>query len=724
MKKRKFKFFELGSNSVEKIMATSIQIDQISNSKDIDHTPTPTAQNISNTKKKDLSFYTPVYKAAFEGEWKKAESFFELNPGSVDAAISGSGKTALHIAAASGQSFFVKQLVKYEMMTEKMLEKRDNGGHTALYFAVAAGNLKAAKAMVKRNSKLPQMQNNNGQSPILEAALLGNRDLLKYLYENTADEMSYPGQDPSEASPFRGESGLKLLNAIIAADFYDIALDLVRLHPEVATIRLANGNGISALDVLARRSSSFESGTKLGFWQHRIYPFVRVTHTTPEKLRPGSYLDTKKVLDSITEETESPNQASREVDLESQKPKSVTTFKVSKKSLKDGKDWAFMIKIMPVSFIMEVHRTKLMHYRAEKLAQCICIAVSGLEDQAKISDLVNMPFLDAAESGAVEFISACLRHFPALMWIHYKSHTILHYCIINRQEKVFKLLHHKRIRACQNSLAAYQDQNGNTILHLAAKLAPPEKLKAVSGAALQMQREIQWYKAVEEITKPTYRELKNNEEEEHHTLLEWKTNSREGGQQRPQLIPQKKMSQYTPWDLFVKEHKELVAEGEKWMRELSSSCSVVATLIATMVFAAAFTVPGGNDQNKGTPLFLQSRYYMLFAISDALALISSLTSVLIFLSALTSRYAEVDFLVSLPRKLIIGLATLFFSIATMAIAFSATYFIMFSTHFAWLAIMVASFICFPAVLFAVLQFPLFFEVVRSTYGSSVLHRQS
>jgi hypothetical protein len=41
------------------------------------------------------------------------------------------------------------------------------------------------------------------------------------------------------------------------------------------------------------------------------------------------------------------------------------------------------------------------------------------------------------------------------------------------------------------------------------------------------------------------------------------------------------------------------------------------------------------------------------------------------LGILTSRYAEQDFLRSLPTKLIIGLSTLFISIATMMVAFCA-----------------------------------------------------
>ena len=112
------------------------------------------------------------------------------------------------------------------------------------------------------------------------------------------------------------------------------------------------------------------------------------------------------------------------------------------------------------------------------------------------------------------------------------------------------------------------------------------------------------------------------------------------------------------------------------MKDTATSCTVVGTLIVTIMFAAVFTVPGGNDQNNGFPIFLNKKLFMVFIVSDALSLFSSSTSVLMFLGILTSRYAEEDFLESLPKKMIIGLFTLFFSIATMMTAFSAALFLM------------------------------------------------
>ncbi|GJZ90209.1 ankyrin repeat-containing domain, PGG domain protein [Tanacetum coccineum] len=129
----------------------------------------------------------------------------------------------------------------------------------------------------------------------------------------------------------------------------------------------------------------------------------------------------------------------------------------------------------------------------------------------------------------------------------------------------------------------------------------------------------------------------------------------------------------TPHELFTKEHKDLVAKGEDWMKGTASQFMVVAELLATIVFAATFTIPGGYNQTNGIPIFKSEATFIVFVVADAISLFSSAASIMIFLSILMSRYAERDFLHSLPRKLMLGLATLFISIETMTIAFSVVY---------------------------------------------------
>jgi hypothetical protein len=178
----------------------------------------------------------------------------------------------------------------------------------------------------------------------------------------------------------------------------------------------------------------------------------------------------------------------------------------------------------------------------------------------------------------------------------------------------------------------------------------------------------------------------------------------------------------TPSDIFIKEHQELYKKGEKWMKETANYCMLVATLIATVVFAAAFTVPGGNDQTTGIPVLLKANWFTVFFLSDAIALVFSSTSILIFLSILTSRYREEDFFKSIPLRLLFGLAALFVAIAGMVIAFSASCFLVYNNKAVWAPIVITILAIFPIALFVVAHFQLYVDTIRSTYWSRFLFR--
>jgi hypothetical protein len=178
----------------------------------------------------------------------------------------------------------------------------------------------------------------------------------------------------------------------------------------------------------------------------------------------------------------------------------------------------------------------------------------------------------------------------------------------------------------------------------------------------------------------------------------------------------------TPTELFKNEHAKLQDEGEKWTKQTANNCILVATLVATVVFAAAFTVPGGNDQTTGKPILLKSNWFTIFFISDAIALVFSSTSILIFLSILTSRYKEEDIFKSIPLRLLFGLAALFVSIAGMVIAFSATCFLVYYSKAAWAPIVIIVLATIPLTLFVLAHFQLWVDTIHSTYWSRFIFR--
>ncbi|XP_059438836.1 ankyrin repeat-containing protein ITN1-like isoform X3 [Corylus avellana] len=331
----------------------------------------------------------------------------------------------------------------------------------------------------------------------------------------------------------------------------------------------------------------------------------------------------------------------------------------------------------------------LMQTLAHQLVERLWKMVGTMPDKHLLSNYfhnhINLLF-EAAEVGNIEFLSIVIRSYPDLIWqLGGDNMTLFHTAIFYRQENVFSLIYEIGIMK-DNIAMIINPQNGENMLHLAGKLPPLDRLNIISGAALQMQRELLWFKEIEKIVQPSYVNKKNSFGD-------------------------------TPRDIFIKSHKELQENGEKWMKDTANYCMLVATLIATVVFAAAFTVPGGNNQESGIPIFLRSNWFMVFFVSDAIALFSSSTSIVIFLSILTSRYTERDFFKSLPTKLAFGLATLFISIAGMVVAFSATCFLVYNSKITWAPVVIIAAASIPVTFFFLLHYTLWADTFISTFST-------
>ncbi|KAJ6297492.1 hypothetical protein OIU78_023110 [Salix suchowensis] len=71
------------------------------------------------------------------------------------------------------------------------------------------------------------------------------------------------------------------------------------------------------------------------------------------------------------------------------------------------------------------------------------------------------------------------------------------------------------------------------------------------------------------------------------------------------------------------------------MNKVRESQLVVAALIATVTFAAAFTIPGGYKSKEGTAILAKKAAFIVFIISDAISMVLSISAVFIhFLSVL------------------------------------------------------------------------------------------
>ncbi|KAH7851447.1 hypothetical protein Vadar_011703 [Vaccinium darrowii] len=611
-------------------------------------------------KEDEYGKYTPLVKAALKGDWEAAKSFFEQDTGLITAPITRESESALYLAAGTGPMAinFVKELLK--MMEEEAikeaeiaeniplhlraeaLEQVDAAGNTPLHISAWVGNTEAAVLLVEKNRGLLCSREKRGWLPIHFAAINGKRDTLSYLLKVTEED------DKAKSIFFESSknqpSGPELLIHVITSGYYDIALYLVRRYPQLA-LSQAFDDDDCGLGAIARQVNAFRSGTQLNFWKRIIYDYVPV-----------------KLEDYATDSGRVEN-----------------GNRVNNSGL-------------PVPCVKDIRDEKQKHQQALLLVRYLIKEILSLNDLNQYDSLATDAVLNATKLGIHEVVEEIVQSVPKLAWVRdTENRSLFQRAVTERHENIFNLIYQMSYH--RYSAITDIDESGNTILHLAGQLAPAKKLNLITGAALQMQRELQWFKEVQKFV-------------------------------RPSDIARENIDKETPAMVFTREHKDLVVEGGKWMKDTATSCTISAVLIATVVFASIITVPGGSHELNGLPNFSKEKAFTAFIISDALSLFTSITSLLLFLSILTSRYGEGDFLNILPKRLIIGLVTLFLSIASMMVAFSFSLYLVIGHKKTWILGPVAAVASLPATYFVFLQFPLLVDLIYSTYGCGIFGKQS
>ncbi|ESR33738.1 hypothetical protein CICLE_v10004944mg [Citrus x clementina] len=123
--------------------------------------------------------------------------------------------------------------------------------------------------------------------------------------------------------------------------------------------------------------------------------------------------------------------------------------------------------------------------------------------------------------------------------------------------------------------------------------------------------------------------------------------------------------QYSDGVIFIREVQKYVTKEN--YKDTRASHLVVAALIATVAFAAAFTIPGGYRSENGTAILRRNKAFQLFMVADSIAMAFSLSAVvthfwLSYVTEETKDFNEELFHASIWFTLL--------SMAAMAIAFA------------------------------------------------------
>ncbi|KAL4564138.1 hypothetical protein LXL04_028190 [Taraxacum kok-saghyz] len=610
------------------------------------------------------------------GNFDLAKSILKMYKDTARVAIRDDGSTILHLAVALGHKYFLNDLVSYIKDEDYVLEKRSSDGSTALHIAAIVGNRYAAHLLVEKNKELLQIKDHKGRQPLHKAYENMHLDTIAYLFKASDD-----GNLGDTAHPDPGvELGVDLvINAIFAKE-YSLASELIEKFPQFA---------VKNEGVLMAIAKSFPSG--LDYGETLVYPSLsKLWETmftvaelvmisccyTPVFICKCIWGDNPSVMDILFAIMAIPNFVFYSIYL-------VILMVCFLFFIPYFALWKAASKL--VGPIKHIEKKKKEREEGEKVLRLVCDEIDKLEFCGTHHPYYTGPILEAACQNADKVVDEILLRSPKAIECRNKSgYDIIQLAVLHRSDKIYNRVYD--IGERKNLYRTIVDSSKNNILHLVGQLAPSHQLNRIPGAALQLQRELQWREEVKKLVFPTY-------------------------------ITQENIFKETPDMVFTREHEKLVKEGEKWMKTTAESCSITAALITTIVFAAAITVPGGSNQETGIPLFRKNTAFVVFAISDAISLFASSTALIVFLSILTARFAENDFLVSLPRRLLIGLCALLVSTTAMMVAFSATLFLVFCDQIPWMLAPICGLAFIPISFFITLQFPLIVDLFWSTYVS-------
>ncbi|KAL6660510.1 hypothetical protein ACP70R_001545 [Stipagrostis hirtigluma subsp. patula] len=282
----------------------------------------------------------------------------------------------------------------------------------------------------------------------------------------------------------------------------------------------------------------------------------------------------------------------------------------------------------------------------------------------------GVPLLNsAAYRGHVGVARELLKHCPDAPYCNAKGQTCLHQAVASGQVDFVKfVLGTQQLRKLINM----RNNSRDTALHVAVSKCNPEIV-----AALVLHQDTD-FSMLNKVGNPPSWVLSGVPD--YARTLNWN----EISMLLLKADPEDKgniynLHQQVKEKVTDKSRKDIKSLTETYM----SNTSLVAILIATITFAAAFTLPGGYSSdagNEGLPIMARTLAFQAFLISDTLAMCSSLVVAFVCIIA---RWEDLEFLLyyrSFTKKL------MWFAYMATTTAFASGIYTVLAPRLLWLAI--------------------------------------
>ncbi|KAA8526404.1 hypothetical protein F0562_008393 [Nyssa sinensis] len=468
--------------------------------------------------------------------------------------------TVLHMAVHTEQADLVLELVKAlpENEGSRIIEAVNDGGNTILHeVAISDKLVGAAEEMLQKAPDLLGIKNKYNETALFRAVNFGQIKMFGFLDEKITKQFT-----DEKVREFHRTSDSKtktttLHVAILAAQF-DLANLIANKHKDL--IEELDHNGMTALQHLSRDETTFNNGGR--FVRHFINSCIS-SLSTKDNIAGEGGVSTK---DNTAGEEDSPCWRLPWWEAVRKKHKKYdSALKLAKLLIERDTSW---------KKTEEDKKNGENCLGRESSSSSEPLHEDNKKDQ-KNDDHKRTPLLLATKYGCEEIVDLILARFPrAIEHVDDKGRTILHKAIKHRQIAIFDMIYNMDIP--MKRLVRKCDKKSNSILHMAGKRAKRCKSDDTLSPVLQLQMEWQLFERVQNMCSAHFFRYINSENK-------------------------------TAEQLFAETNATLRGKAEEWLKNTAQNSSIVAVLIATVAFAAAYTIPGGFAEPKSTANLTQDQ---------------------------------------------------------------------------------------------------------------------
>ncbi|XP_054813148.1 uncharacterized protein LOC129313785 [Prosopis cineraria] len=610
-----------------------------------------------------------LHSFAKNGKWSEVLKMYEnYSHGELRRAkLTATGDTILHMAVSSGKVKEVEKMVdlvcgkRYDRAnrSEPLLSVDENEKqlvlgaendrkNNPLHLAASKGNAyKMCKKIGEADPSLIARRNIAGETPLFLAAFSGRKKAflwLHYLY------MDSHGVSSTDIAHCIRDDEDTILHCSIAQGHLDVALEIVRLYEKEMMLR-RNKDGLSPLHLLATMPSAFESTDLLdrSFVSRLIYPwiFVEKKERATKKEEVASLrepaLCVKVLMKALFEccrdhARSSPMAQCVWFPLMVLGLMFLYPLSSLESSLFSSETWLHEIRKMKEkhTWSVQIIEQILQNASNDEISTIITRAPSQRpsssskrkEDNEPVSIIVETPLMIAAKNGVIEMVDKILKKFPSTIKDvnDDEKKNIVLLAAEKRQIKVYQFLYENG--NLDKSAFRQVDEDGNTALHLAAKLGVN-----LNWQTCTMIEEFKWFEFVKNSVPLDFWERHNNDG---------------------------KIAE----EIFGESYREQMTSDTEWLNKTSEACSVVSTLVASMAFSNVV-----DNFDKGNSNILINKFgFKAFPNLSLVALSFSLTSTIFFLAILASRSHSLTFWKYVPFMLFLGISFMLSSIVSLWIS--------------------------------------------------------